>query len=137
LNQDLRVKLYINNILKQLGCPEGHISMIYMAKKIKILFCYLDARSSTSLKSSHLYLKVVNKNNKKKENKRKRHFLKVGWRQDTCLVLLENKEIIKNCFQCREASIFKVSRHHSLHRKQKPVRPLLAQHSRATKQSFR
>jgi ribosomal protein S3 len=33
LNQDLRVKLYINNILKQLGCPEGHISMIYMAKK--------------------------------------------------------------------------------------------------------
>ena len=76
LNQDLRVKSYINNILKQLGCPEGHISIIYMAKKIKILFCYLDARSSTSLKSSHLYLKVVNKNNKKKENKRKRHFFK-------------------------------------------------------------
>ena len=76
LNEDLKVKSYINNILKQLGCSEGHISMIYMAKKIKILFCYLDGRSSTSLKSSHFYLKVVNKNNKKKENKRKRHFFK-------------------------------------------------------------
>ncbi len=76
LNEDLKVKSYINNILKQLGCWEGHISMIYMAKKIKILFCYLDGRSSTSLKSSHLYLKVINKNNKKKENKRKRHFFK-------------------------------------------------------------
>ena len=76
LNEDLKIKSYINNILRQLGCWEGHISMIYMAKKIKILFCYLDGRSSTSLKSSHLYLKVTKNNNKKKENRRKRHFFK-------------------------------------------------------------
>jgi hypothetical protein len=33
-------------------------------------------RSSTSLKSSHLYLKVVNKNNKKKKTKKATFFLK-------------------------------------------------------------
>ncbi len=77
LTQDLKVKSYINNILKQMGCPETHISMIYMAKKIKILFCYLDPRHSTYKKSSRLYIKVGNKNNKKiKKKKIKRNFFK-------------------------------------------------------------
>ena len=77
LNEDLKVKSYINNILKQMECPSSHISVIYMAKKIKILFCYLDPRHSTYLKSSRLYLKLVNKNNnKKKQRKRKRNFFK-------------------------------------------------------------
>ena len=77
LIQDLKVKSYINNILKQMRCPETHISMIYMAKKIKILFCYLDPRHSTYKKSSRLYLKLVNKkNNKIKKKRRKQNFLK-------------------------------------------------------------
>ena len=61
LSEDLKVKSYINSILKQLGCPESHISLIYMAKKIKILFCYLDPRRSTYKKSRRLYIKMVNK----------------------------------------------------------------------------
>lgn len=77
LTQDFQVKSYINNILKQMRCPESHISMIYMAKKIKILFCYLDPRHSTYKKSSRLYIKVVNKNNNKIKKKQiKRHFFK-------------------------------------------------------------
>ena len=77
LIQDLKVKSYINNILKQMRCPESHISMIYMAKKIKILFCYLDPRHSTYKKSSRFYLKLVtNKNNKIKKKRRKQNFLK-------------------------------------------------------------
>ena len=61
LSKDLKVKSYINSILKHLGCPESHISLIYMAKKIKILFCYLDPRRSTYKKSLRLYIKMVNK----------------------------------------------------------------------------
>ena len=61
LSKDLKVKSYINSILKHLGCPESHISLIYMAKKIKILFCYLDPRRSTYKKSRRLYIKMVNK----------------------------------------------------------------------------
>ena len=77
LNEDLKVKSYINNILKQMRCPETHISMIYMAKKIKILFCYLDPRHSRYSKSSRLYLKLVNKNNNKNKKKQiKREFFK-------------------------------------------------------------
>ena len=77
LIQDLKVKSYINNILKQMRCPESHISMIYMAKKIKILFCYLDPRHSTYKKSSRFYLKLVTKkNNKIKKKRRKQNFLK-------------------------------------------------------------
>src|ERR1700710_1003816 len=77
LTQDLKVKSYINNILKQMRCPESHISMIYMAKKIKILFCYLDPRHSTYKKSSRFYLKLVTKkNNKIKKKRRKQNFLK-------------------------------------------------------------
>ena len=75
LSEDLKIKSYINTILKQLGCPESHISLIYIAKKIKILFCYLDPRRSAYKKSRRLYIKMVNKDSIEM-NYKKRHYFK-------------------------------------------------------------
>ena len=74
LSQDLKVKSYINTILKKLGCPESHISVIYIAKKIKILFCYLDPRRSAYKKSRRLYIKMVNKDPIEMNYKKRKYF---------------------------------------------------------------
>ena len=76
LSEDLKVKSYINSILKQLGFPESHISLIYIAKKIKILFCYLDPRRSAYKKSRRLYIKMVNKDPIEMVYKKQRPYFK-------------------------------------------------------------